>query len=115
MEEKNDIIGVCGIICSGCDILEASTNPEKAQNIVDWFKKGRNTDVKLEDICCQGCKGDRAKHWSVDCWILQCCVDEKGLESCSECEEFPCKKLVEWAKGSERYEEALNRLKEMKN
>lgn len=115
MEEKNEIIGVCGLICTGCDILEASTNPEIAQKIADWFKKERNTDVKLEDICCLGCKGDRTKHWSADCWILQCCVDKKGLEFCSECEDFPCDKLVEWAKEDKRYEEALNRLKEMKN
>jgi len=114
MEKKDELIGVCGLICSGCDILEASNNPEIAQKIADWFKKERNKDVKLEDICCLGCKGDRTKHWSADCWILQCCVDKKGLEFCSECEEFPCDKLVEWSKESERYKEALNRLKEMK-
>jgi len=114
MEAKNDMIAVCGLDCGKCEILEASTNGELAKKISDWFKKERNTDVKVEDIYCQGCKGDKNKHWSPDCWILQCCVDEKGLEFCSECEDFVCEKLTEWAKGNERYENALNRLKQMR-
>lgn len=100
--------------CGGCDIFQASNDPEVAQQIVDWFKKERDVEVKLGDVRCSGCKGDRAKHWSPDCWILKCCVDEKGLAFCCECEDFPCEKFSEWAKGSERYGKALNRLKEMK-
>lgn len=108
------MIAVCGLDCSKCDILEASTNPEVAQKIADWFRKEKNIDVKVEDIRCMGCRGDRTKHWSPDCWILQCCVDKKRLEFCSECGDFPCEKLIEWSKGDKRYEEALTRLKGMR-
>jgi hypothetical protein len=112
---KNEqIIGACGLVCNNCDIYEASTNREIALNIANWFKKERNLDVKIEDIGCNGCKGDREKHWSPDCWILQCCVHNRGLEFCCECDEFPCEKLVEWANESERYSDALQRLEEMK-
>ena len=62
---------------------------------------------------CDGCRGDRAKHWSASCWILKCCVDDKGLEFCNKCEDFPCQKLEEWAGKSSRYTVALNRLKDM--
>jgi len=58
-------------------------------------------------------KGDRARHWSADCWILQCCIDKKGLEFCNQCHDFPCSGLEEWAKGDKRYEKALRRLKAM--
>lgn len=111
--EKNQMIAVCGLNCSECDIFRASDNPEIAQRIVNWFKEERHIDVKIEDIHCLGCREDRTKHWSPDCWILRCCVDEKGLEFCYQCEDFPCEKLSEWAKESKKYEEALNRLKEM--
>lgn len=114
MSTKNQMIAVCGLICEGCDIVKATNDPKIAQRIVDWFKKERNEDVKLEDIHCLGCKGDRTKHWSPDCWILECCVDKKGLEFCHECEEFPCEKLIQWSKTDNRYGEALNRLKKMK-
>ena len=108
------MIAVCGLDCGGCDMHLAPNDPKIAQQVVDWFKKERNEDVRIEDIHCLGCKGDRAKHWSPDCWILQCCVDKKGLEFCSECEDFPCEKLDQWAKTSKGYSEALNRLKEMR-
>jgi hypothetical protein len=114
MKQENQMMATCGIICSKCDIFQATTNPKIAQSIVDWFKKERNEDVKLEAIHCSGCKEDRAKHWSADCWILQCCVDKKGLEFCSECDAFPCEKLVQWSKSDTGYDKALNRLKEMK-
>jgi len=80
---------------------------------VEWLKKERGIDLKVEDVRCFGCKGDRSRHWSPDCWILKCCFDEKGLEFCYQCEDFPCERLEEWAEGSERYMEALNRLREM--
>jgi hypothetical protein len=84
-----------------------------AQKVADWFKKERNEDVKPEEIGCLGCKGDRTNHWSPDCWILKCCVDDWGLAFCSECDQFPCQKLQQWSEGSERYGEALSRLKGM--
>lgn len=114
MKQKNQMIAVCGLDCNGCGIFQATNDPQRAQKIVDWFKKERNEEVRIEDVRCFGCRGDRTKHWSPDCWILQCCVDKKGLEFCYECADFPCDKLSQWAKTSKGYEEALNRLKEMK-
>lgn len=113
MKQEDVIIAVCGLKCNECDILRAQNNPEIAHRIVEWFKKERDIEVKIEDIHCLGCKGDRTKHWSPDCWILKCCVDKKGLEFCDQCADFPCEKLVEWSKGGKKYREALNRLKEM--
>lgn len=114
MGEANQMIAACGIECFKCDMLQASNDRKMAEYIADWFKKERNEVVKPEDIHCSGCKGDRTKHWSPDCWILKCCMDDKGLEFCCECNEFPCAKLVEWSKTNKGYEAALNRLKEMK-
>ncbi|MCW3994294.1 MAG: DUF3795 domain-containing protein [Candidatus Bathyarchaeota archaeon] len=111
---EKQMVAVCGLNCAKCEIFQASSNRDLAQKIVDWFKKERDTVVKVEDICCLGCRGDRAKHWSPDCWILKCCVDEKGLEYCFQCGDFPCEKLKEWAEENKSYGEALNRLVEMR-
>ena len=113
MKQENQMIAVCGLDCSRCDILQATNDPEIAQQIADWFRRERDTEVKIKDIHCLGCKGDRTRHWSPDCWILECCVDRKGLEFCYECEDFPCDRLNEWAEGNEGYGEALERLKRM--
>ena len=110
---SDKMIAVCGLECHKCDILQAADDRKMAQDIVDWFKREPSQDVKLEDLHCMGCKGDRAKHWSADCWILQCCANDKGLEYCYECGEFPCQKLAQWSRSSERYKEALDRLRRM--
>lgn len=108
-----EMIAACGLICHGCDMMEATTNPTLAQKIADWFKRELNEDVKAEQIHCAGCSGDREVHWSPDCWILLCCVDQKGLDHCYQCGEFPCDRLEEWAGENDRYGEALERLRTM--
>jgi hypothetical protein len=107
------VIAACGLDCTECDIRLAAEDPEIARRTADWFGAELGIDLSLEDVRCEGCKGDRAKHWSPDCWILQCCVDDRGLEFCCECEDFPCQNLKEWAQGSERYSHALQRLERM--
>jgi hypothetical protein len=113
MRNDNEMIAVCGLECHRCDILRATDDKKIAQETVDWFKRELNQDIKLEDVHCMGCREDRAKHWSPDCWILHCCADQKGLEYCYQCGEFPCQKLTEWSKSSERYKQALNRLRHL--
>jgi hypothetical protein len=108
------MIAACGLDCSECDIRLATDDLEIGQRKVDWFDNELGIRLEPEDVRCDGCRGSRAKHWSPDCWILRCCADDKGLEFCSECQDFPCQKLTEWAQGSERYGEALERLKEAK-
>ena len=119
MREK--MIAVCGLDCSGCPLLKASLGDLKAaEHLAKWWKSAGWLDENQgpEDVIaagphCLGCRGDRAKHWSPKCWILQCAVDERGLDSCHECGDFPCERLVEWAAQNEGYTEALNSLRTM--
>lgn len=114
MNINNDHIAACGLDCSQCEIFKADNDPEIAQGVADWFKKEKNIDIEVADIHCDGCRGKRIEHWSPDCWILKCCVDEKKLENCSSCDEFPCEKLVQWSQETKDYGKALDRLKEMR-
>ncbi len=120
-EIKKQMIAVCGIDCGSCDIRNAPSDPKAAERLVSWFKdqgwlkEGEGIDeVIARSMYCMGCRGDRSVHWSSECWILRCCVDDKGLEYCYECEDFPCLRLKEWAKGSAGYTEALARLERLK-
>ena len=120
MVEEGQMIAVCGLDCTGCDIRRAPTDPEAAGRLVGWFremgwlKAGEGMSEVIErSMYCRGCRGDRSVHWSADCWILKCCVDEKGLAFCYECDDFPCRRLEEWAGENARYTEALERLRRM--
>ena len=115
------MIAVCGLDCTNCDIRRVPTDAQAAQRIVGWFrsmgwlKENEGVPEIIErSMYCTGCRGDRALHWSADCWILQCCVDDKGLAFCHECHDFPCERLSEWASQNDRYAEALSQLQCMK-
>ncbi len=116
-------IAACGLDCGGCSIRRLPFDEDAAAECIAWYRRmgwltpDEGTAEAIErKMYCRGCKGDRSVHWSVnedgdvDCWILVCCVDEKGLEFCSECSEFPCDRLVEWSKGSADYRAAFDRL-----
>jgi len=86
--------------------------------VVQWFRKegwladdeGMQQAIERK-MYCTGCLGDRDTHWSADCWILDCCVDQRGLSNCSECDAFACDRLVDWAGQNEGYGAALARLR----
>jgi len=100
----------CGINCKECGIYRATNDPEEAKRIADWFV-ANGTEVQPEQVRCLGCPGDREQHWSGNCEILACCIDEKGLELCHQCDDFVCDRLEDFAGKSDRYQEAVERLK----
>ena len=114
-------IAVCGLDCSACDIQNVPSDPQAADRVVAWFKemKWLKEDEGVQEVLergmyCKGCRGDRAVHWSADCSILTCCVDQKKLSFCSECDEFPCSLLVDRARDNAGYARGLQRLREMR-
>jgi len=111
-------MAACGLDCETCEIRLAPFDPAAAEVLVNWFKSqgwlAENegmSEVIQRKMFCTGCLGSRATHWSADCWILACCVDQHGLENCSQCGDFPCDRLVAWSKENESYQQALENLK----
>ena len=104
---RENLIACCGLDCGQCDMRQAAKNPEMQKQFARWFNEHLKLDVEPEQVRCAGCHGPREEHWSPDCWILTCCVDEHGREYCSDCPEFPCRQLRDWAAQSPRYTAAL--------
>jgi len=110
---------VCGLICPDCPIYRATYDPNAANLLLGWFKElnliGRHDGI--EELMesgpyCQGCQGPRSSHWSADCWILHCCVEERGLSTCYLCDEFPCNDLKHWSAQDDKYASAFAYLTE---
>lgn len=115
------MLAACGLDCGSCEIRLAPFDPSAAKVIVDWFRSRGwlTTEEGIEQVIekkmyCTGCLGDRSTHWDSHCWILNCCVDRKHCSNCSECEDFPCSRLVEWSTQNEGYRVALARLRQLR-
>jgi len=113
-------LAACGLDCGPCEIRLAPADEAAARVVVDWFRsqgwlaEGEGMAQVLErKMYCTGCLGSRETHWSADCWILNCCVDERGRDNCAQCEQFPCPRLVDWAGQNEGYGAALARLQRL--
>ena len=115
-------VAACGLNCETCEIRLAPFDPHAAEIVVKWFQSQGwlaecegLPDVIERKMYCQGCLGDRESHWSPDCWILACCVDQHKLNNCSQCPDFPCNRLIAWSTQDKSYQEALERLKGIKS
>jgi hypothetical protein len=120
---SEEMIAVCGLDCVQCALRGASLGDrDAAERLVGWWRSMAwlEEDEGADEVIargphCLGCRGDRSTHWSPDCWILKCCVDERGLDSCHLCGLFPCEQLVEWAKDNDGYSAALDRLRGLRS
>ena len=122
----NEWIAACGLDCGSCDIRRIPFDEKAADGCAKWFRdmgwlkpEEDTAEIIERGMYCKGCKGDRSVHWSVNangsvsCSILACCVDQKKIEFCSQCEEFPCGRLIEWSKENDGYAAAFSRLQAM--
>ncbi|MBU7031914.1 MAG: DUF3795 domain-containing protein [Theionarchaea archaeon] len=118
---KQEEVGACGIRCEHCPIYRIPFDRVAAQNMRTWFAENGwiEKDMNVEEFIlqgpyCTGCHGPVETHWSPDCDIRHCCINENGLHDCSQCNSFPCDSLESWAQTDEMYSEAFERLKQMK-
>jgi len=90
------ILAVCGLDCAQCGAYIATqTNDDqkRAEVAAEWSREYRS-DVKPEDIYCDGClsgDGRLYSHCHV-CEFRKCGLD-KGLANCAHCDEYVCEKL----------------------
>lgn len=80
MHKNHETIGCCGIDCGLCP---------------RFYTKG--------DSACPGCGGLNFQEKHPSCGFLTCCVAKNGLEVCSDCKEYPCKRFDSEKKGYDSF------------
>lgn len=84
------VMGYCGYRCDLC--AAHSQDPVIRQKLVDgWKKYFGHQHYTAENVLCVGCK-NKGKVADQQCQARPC-AQAKGLESCMECDEFPCDKI----------------------
>ena len=93
--DKKALTAPCGLDCFNCGAY--------VDNITEEYKKGASEFLKIsiEETMCKGCRDEKGKcKWANGKCATWDCIEEKGLTLCSECNGFPCNKLMPTQKGS---------------
>lgn len=104
-QAETEMLAACGLDCGPCPIRRIPVDEGAAAEMVAWFKKMGWLDevegvaeVIERGLYCKGCQGDRSVHWSGNCQIMLCCVDDKDQQHCRQCSELmSCDKLGAFA------------------
>jgi hypothetical protein len=113
-------MAACGLNCNKCNLCNAEHDLKAAESLVAWFKsrgwieQNENAEAVMKKApFCRGCWDKTDVRWSPDCDLLLCC-EEKKLNHCGECAEFPCEKYKEWAKDLDHHKKAMEYLLSLK-
>ncbi len=92
------MIAHCGLICTECPAYLATRNDDqelRAKTAAEWSKMFKS-EIKPQDINCDGCLSQSAKLFGY-CGVcaVRRCGQEKGLENCAPCPDYPCPELTE--------------------
>lgn len=82
----------CGLPCFACGFNLADSHPELKSMISETY------GIPLEQVVCKGCRNEGGKcgHHPMACRLYPC-AEEKGVEFCHECADFPCDVLHPYA------------------
>jgi len=88
---EDKMIGYCGYNCYLCAARSDDINVR--QKLVNaWRKYLGHEHYTAENVACEGCKNEGDKIADKQCQARPC-AREKGLESCAQCNDFPCDKV----------------------
>ena len=90
----------CGLDCFNCPMYLANENQELRAKI------SKNMEIPIEKAVCRGCRDEGGTIASVGmaepCNVYKC-IQKKGIQFCSDCNDFPCDHLHPYAdKASQR-------------
>ncbi len=95
----DEIVGMCGLICSDCPAYIATVEDDdtKRAATAKLWSEQYGVEVEAVTIDCLGC---HASDDSVFTHPLKCairlCGKKRGVATCAHCEDYPCETLEEF-------------------
>jgi hypothetical protein len=90
------ILTRCGYRCDLCLAYKPNVenNPSSRQKLSDGWYKYFGFRIDPAEICCDGCMSTDPKLIDQSCPVRPCVI-QKGLDNCSQCNQYVCEKLKE--------------------
>ena len=110
MSVKKEYLSPCGMYCSVCAV-------RSADQYNDLNLKGILASVfgtTPENVACDGCMSENTFQFAKTC-LIRACAQEKSLEGCHQCDDFPCNNIMNYPiePARNRILEAIPRWKEL--
>ena len=87
----------CGIDCFNCEVFGDNITPELQAMIAPHM------GAEPSQVKCDGCRESGCLVLPEGACPTKKCIDDKGVEFCFECDEFPCRKLQPCLDGAAKY------------
>jgi hypothetical protein len=98
--DRHDIFELtapCGLDCFNCELLEANLTAERRAAFAVRFGRAAS------EVGCKGCRVEGGcKMLETPC-PTRACVTSRELSFCSQCDDFPCARLMPARDGADRY------------
>ena len=108
------MIAYCGMDCSKCEgyLATQADSEEKREEVAKKWTVQYNTEIKPEQINCNGCKSDGNKFFFTEniCEIRKCNI-ENVTPHCAACSEYKCEILEKFIELAPPVGEALEALR----
>ena len=127
---KESLVTACGLYCGNCAISNGAIRDTAAnlRRLLESHGLGKETMAHIpgtewyegfdqgltwcsETVQCGGCRSEQ--RFNPMCELQRCVVQEKGLDFCFECEQFPCGILAKFERDYFPCVETLRRIKEV--
>jgi hypothetical protein len=85
------LAAVCGLFCPSCSAYIGTTeDPERLKVSAARF------GLPPEELECLGCRSEKRSFFCRTRCKMAACAADKGIDFCSECDEYPCAELKEF-------------------
>ncbi len=86
----------CGLECANCDAYIAYKNDdlELKKKLAKTWNELSGENLTTEEVFCEGCKSSNRPGKCANCQVRSCCAS-KEIETCAQCEDFPCAEIEE--------------------
>lgn len=79
------LAAVCGLFCPACTVfIGTREDPERLETIAGRVQK------PVEELQCNGCRSEKRCFYCRERCKMGQCAQERGVDFCGECNEYPC-------------------------